>query len=129
MDFLREPHNMKAGEKVTVCLRNNPNEVFNGTIYKIIKLPTNSAMPNLNIVDYFYVTFTPDVYSKLLLRGSEIIYNHNSSVIGKIVVDSHNNIITEMTLQFLHAGDQIANPNNINAMLIWRVAYDIQPAQ
>ena len=118
MNLLTKPHSMRIGQKVLVSVRCSPNERYQGTIYNIINCPMNRGSPNTNFVDYFYITFSQDIYFKLLLRGSEIIYNHDISI-----VDS----MTKMTLQSFPYSETSLNLDNINAMLVWRVAYNIKP--
>jgi hypothetical protein len=109
---------MRIGQKVLVSVRNSPNECYHGTIYNIINRPMNRGNPNTNFVDHFYITFTQDIYSKLLLHGSEIIYNRDLSTV---------NSMTNLTLQSFPYSETSLNLDNINAMLVWRVAYNITP--
>jgi hypothetical protein len=125
--WLYEKHSMQNGNTVRVTIRDKPNETYVGTIYNIINLPLNRALPNGPFVDHFYIQFSPEVYSNLLMRGSEIIYNRNCESVGTIQRDSFDSI-TKLTLQSRSpfSSDTEGSPNNINAMLIWRIAYNIQ---
>lgn len=127
MKLLFESHSMHIGGKVLVSLRNNPNESYVGTIYNIINSPMNKGRPNTDYVDHFYITFAPEVYAKLLMLGSEIIHNHVPTTIGVINVNDARDQITDMTLQSLLSNERTVNPKNINAMLVWRIAYNITP--
>ena len=130
MDFVNEPHSMQNCQEVSVIVRNNPDQSYEGMIYNIISLPFNRGRPNTDFVDYFYIQFPPNVYAKLLMRSSEIIYNNSQRVIGAIVTDSDRKTITRLTLQStnMFSNDEIVvPPEKINAILIWRVAYDIKP--
>uniref|UniRef100_A0A6C0B3S4 Uncharacterized protein n=1 Tax=viral metagenome TaxID=1070528 RepID=A0A6C0B3S4_9ZZZZ len=118
MDFLTEPHSMRIGQKVLVSVRGSQNECYQGTIYNIINRPMNRGNPNTNFVDHFYITFAQNIYFKLLLRGSEIIYNRDPSIVGSM---------TNLTLQSFPYNETTLNPDNINAMLVWRHAYNITP--
>jgi hypothetical protein len=126
--WLYEKHSMQNGDIVRVTVRDKPNETYLGTIYNIINLPFNRALPNGPFVDHFYIQFIPEIYSKLLKRGNEIIYNSKPSVTGTIQRDS-SGAITKFTLQSIGpcSSESESSPNNINAMLIWRIAYNIQP--
>jgi hypothetical protein len=126
MNFLTEPHTMRIGHKVLVSVRNNPNECYEGTIYNIVNGPMNKGIPNTDFVDHFYITFAAGVYAKLLMRGSEIVYQHGTRVIGRINTNSARDQIKNMTMQYPYSNTILdANPKNINAMLVWRVAYNI----
>jgi hypothetical protein len=130
MDFVNEPHSMQNCQEVSVIVRNNSDQSYEGMIYNIISLPFNRGRPNTDFVDYFYIQFPPNVYAKLLMRSSEIIYNNSQRVIGAIVTDSDRKTITRLTLQStnMFSNDEIVvPPEKINAILIWRVAYDIKP--
>lgn len=118
MNFLTETYSMRIGQKVLVSVRDSPNECYYGTIFNIINRPMNRGNPNTNFVDHFYITFTQDIYFKLLLRGSEIIYNCDLSIV---------NSMTNLTLQLFMYNETTLNPDNINAMLVWRDAYNITP--
>ena len=130
MDFVNEPHSMQNCQEVLVIVRNNPSEIYEGMIYNIISLPFNRGRPNTDFVDYFYIQFPPNVYAKLLMRSSEIIYNNSQRTIRAIETDSAKKIITRLTLQStnMFSNDEIVvPPEKINAMLIWRIAYNIIP--
>jgi len=126
--WLYERHSMQNGDTVRVTVRQNPSETYVGTIYDIMSLPLNRARPNGPPVEHFYIQFTPEIYSKLLMRGSEIIYNRNREAVGTIQRDSSGNII-KFTLQSgaPSSSETEGSPNNIHAALIWRIHYTIQP--
>jgi len=128
MNLLTERHNMKNGDKVVVFERYSPQYKYEGTIYSIESLPFNSARPNENFVDYFYIKFSDIVYAKWLKRGSEIIYERRKTVVGSIILDSTRENIEHLTdQQMLSTYENKLAPKNINAMLVWRVAYIIKP--
>jgi hypothetical protein len=118
---------MRNGHAVRVKVRDRPEETYVGKIYNIISLPLNRAQSNGPLVENFYIQFDPEIYSKLLMRGSEIIYNNNLETIGTIERDSSGGI-TKLTLQYSrpYSPETEGSPNNIDAMLIWRIAYQIQ---
>lgn len=125
MDLLQEKHSLQTGNRVLVSLRIGSNESYEGTIYNIINLPMNKGRPDRDFVDYFYIQFPKHVYAKLLLRGSEIIYDGKPCVIG--TNGSHENVINYTRQHMFSSNDCSIEPEKINAMLIWRIAYDIQP--
>jgi hypothetical protein len=80
-------------------------------------------------VDYFYVSFEANVYAKLLMRGSEVIHNHNNQVIGNVILDNTKDNIVKLTIQYpLSTQEAEIRPSDINAILIWRDAYCIEAA-
>jgi len=77
-------------------------------------------------IDYFYISFPNEVYCQLLARGSKIIYNYTQAIIGNIVLDN-NGKIERIYKQEPFCGTEFEiNFHQINAMLIWRVGYDIK---
>jgi hypothetical protein len=122
-----EFHNFKEGDAVNVNDRFNSSENFEGIIYKIINKPENRYAKNPNWVDYFYVSFQQDVYNKLLKRGWDVIYNHREVVLGD--VEKTNERISRLTIQdvsLFPTMDQEIKLKNINAILVWRVAFEIK---
>ena len=79
LGLLQESHNFKKGDDVVVFERNNTGIFYSGKIYDIVALPANKYIhPYKNIlVDYFYISFSNEIYNFLLKRGSEIIYKYN----------------------------------------------------
>jgi hypothetical protein len=128
MNLLTERHSMQNGNKVVVYERYSPQYKYEGTIYSIESLPFNHARPNENFVDHFYIKFSDIVYAKWLKRGSEIIYERRKTVVGSIILDSTRENIEHLTdQQMLSTYENKLAPKNINAMLVWRVAYIIKP--
>lgn len=127
--LLTEPHNFKDGDSVVVYDRDNDAKSYNGTIYKIINNPLNKYINDYkNIyVDYFYIQFSEDDYHKLLMRGLDIILNHQLVVLGNVVRDRSGKIERLYTQQPFVDETEI-NIRNVNAMLVWRVAFDIKYA-
>ena len=134
MKLLNEKHYFCSGDKVNVYNRYNPSVLYRGTIYKIVSRPLTRSSPfnqegHGPYVDYFYVTFEPNVYAKLLRRGSDVIHNHNDQVIGNVILDNTKENVTKVTLQYpLFSQETEICLSDINAMLIWRVGYCIAVA-
>jgi hypothetical protein len=131
MELLQQPHNFKVGDRVFVTERYDPNLSFKGTIYSIMELPLNRGLlrsGNNNIlVDHFYVKLDEAAYAKLLKRGSEFIYNGRPMVVGSIKTNTMNGTIDRITSQELFSSYETKlDPKNINAMLIWRIGYNIE---
>ena len=127
MELLQERHNFKSGDDVVVFERSNPEFCYSGQIYRIIALPANKYIhPYKNIlVDYFYISFPNEIYNLLLKRGSEVIYNHNPVIIGEIITDKIGKI-QKLYKQERFSGEYEIKFDNINALLIWRAAYNIK---
>jgi len=127
-NLLNERHNMQNGDKVVVFERYSPQYKYEGIIYSIESLPMNRGIPNKYYVDYFYIKFPDIVYAKWLKRGSEIIYERRKTTVGSIALDSTGEHIKHLTSQQIFSTEEtIISPKNINAMLVWRVAYIIKP--
>lgn len=118
---------MQNGDKVVVFERYSPQYKYEGVIYSIEYLPMNAARPNENFVDHFYIKFPDIVYAKWLKRGSEIIYERRKTTVGSISIDSTGENINHLTSQQIFSTEETTiSPKNINAMLVWRVAYIIK---
>jgi len=131
MELLQQSHNFKVGDRVFVTERYDPNLSFKGTIYSIMELPLERGSlrsGNNNIlVDHFYVKLDETTYAKLLKRGSEFIYNGRPMVVGSIKTNAMNGTIDRITSQELFSSYETKlDPKNINAMLIWRIGYNIE---
>jgi len=123
--LLSEPHNFKTGDSISMYERKYPKYKYNGKIYIIIKKIEN----NMNMfmpIDYFYITLEKEIYNKILLRGWKIIYRGQEKVIGNIEKNI-NGIITKIHTQHMFDAynETEIDIENIDAILIWRVAYNI----
>jgi len=127
LQLLNEKHNLRKNDKVIVTDRFT-GLCYQGKIYDIVNLPVNKYINDLKnvFIDYFYVSFPNNVYCQLLTRGSEIIYNYTQAIIGNIVLDNTGKI-ERIYRQAPFCGTELEiNFHQINAMLVWRVAYDIK---
>ena len=128
---LQEPHNIKPGNNVVIFERNNPLNIYHGSVTHILNLPINKYIKPLNqiYVDYFYVKFNIEVYNKLLKRGLNIIYNNKPEILGNIIYNDKTQQIQKIYIQHDAWSDETEiKLENINSMLIWRVAYKINLA-
>lgn len=82
------------------------------------------------MIDNFYITFTSTIYEKLLLRGMSILYKGCERVIDIIERDDKNvDKISKIYLTSNIFGDTETTCiyiQDIDAVLIWRVAYCIE---
>jgi hypothetical protein len=127
LQLLNEKHNLRKGNQVIITDRRTSIS-YQGKIYDIVNLPVNKYINDLKnvFIDYFYVSFPNEVYCQLLTRGSEIIYNYTQAIVGNIVLDN-NGKIERIYKQKPFCGTELEiNFHQINAMLMWRVAYDIK---
>jgi len=127
LQLLKEKHNLQKNDQVIVTNRRTCVS-FQGKIYEIINLPINKYIENLKnvFIDYFYVSFPNAIYYQLLYRGSEVIYNYKPATIGNIVLDSSGKIEKIYRQELFCKTEFEINFHQINAMLIWRVVYDIK---
>jgi len=124
--LLTEPHDFSYGDTVTVYERTNRTFSYTGTISHIIKKRINDADPASCYIDNIYVKFSTNVYNHLLKRGSKVYYNGNPQIIGDIIRDDKTNDIENIFIQnFTQYNGQEIKLENINSMLIWRIAYEI----
>jgi hypothetical protein len=126
-DLLIMPHTMRKGDKVTFTDRNT-HESFQGEIYSIVRLPANKYFDQYNLlgdIDYFYIKPRKQDMHKLLTRGLPIILNYIPCVLGN--VDYEDSLVKNVYIQEFLRAEYLTSIRDINAILIWRVAYDIQP--
>ena len=126
VQLLSEPHSMKNGDDVIFTDRIK-NLSYCGRIYRIVNLPEFQG-GKWN-VDYFYITVDENFLHELLLRGSEVIVNSQRQAIGNVEKDNHGKIkklFIQFTGPFASKEKEILL-QDINAILVWRIAYNIQP--
>lgn len=133
LKLLCETHNFNHGDKVKVYKRMNPDSSYDGVIYSIQNKPMQLHLKIGNpCVDYFYVKFDKDVYSSLLTRGWNIIYQRRESILGNVEKNDRGEI-TRIFIQpdFIQQYESVHNEteidfDKIDAILIWRVAFRIE---
>ena len=106
------------GDDVIVKERNYPNQKYKGSVYRISNQPMN---PNLSdqrniFIDYFYIQFSKEDYEKLLMRGLDVIYQHQSVVLGDVNRDKSGKI-TQLYTQKPFISETEIHLDGINAML------------
>jgi hypothetical protein len=121
MNHLLESHSFRNNDKVSVCLRKNPMIQYDGTIYSILNKPFQSGI-NGPMIDYFYVTFDQSVYHTILLRGWNVLYKGNETIIGDIVRGNDGKILKIYTQK---DPPTLIQMSEIYAILIWRMAFKI----
>jgi hypothetical protein len=128
--LLTEPHNFKKGDVVIVVERNHPKISYEGKIYSIINKPENEFIKPTPYVDYFYIQFPDSVYHELLQRGFEILYRNRPVIIGTIHRNPTANYIEKLYTQEKYCKVEVEiDIKDINAILVWRIAFDIQPSK
>ena len=126
-DLLIMPHTMGRGDQVTFTDRKT-RECFQGEIYSIVKLPANKYFNQYNLledIDYFYIKPRKEDMHKLLVRGLPVILNYIPHVLGN--VECEDSLIKNVYIQEFCRVEYVTSIEHINAILVWRVAYDIQP--
>jgi len=128
-ELLIMPHTMRKGDKVTFTHRNT-HESFQGEIYLIIKLPANKYFNQYSLmgdIDYFYIKPRKEDMHKLLMRGLPIILNYIPHILGN--VECEGSLVKHVYIQEFPRAEYLTSVREINAILVWRVAYDIQPSR
>jgi len=120
IEYLTANHNFKTFDDVSVT-NLEKNILYNGKIHSIIKKPLIEY--NYYLVDHFYISFSQDIYEDVLLQGWAIIYNNKECVISSIKRDNNGKITKINTI--IGDSEIEIDINNINAILIWRIAFDI----
>ena len=128
--LLTEPHNFTRGDTVIVVDRTSTYLSYVGQIYAIVNKPENEYMKPTRLIDYFYIQFPEPIYHELLKRGFEILYRNRPVIIGTIHRNPTTNCIEKLYTQEKYCAVELEiDIKDINAMLVWRIAFDIQPAK
>jgi hypothetical protein len=127
MDYLRENHKIRVGDDVIVREREFPHSQYSGSVYRIVNKPINEHIQDHRqiMVDYFYIQFNKEIYHLLLKRGLDVIYQHQPVILGN-VTRNNSGKITQLFTQKMFSPETEIHLDEINAMLCWRTAYDIQ---
>jgi len=126
MQMLREPHDFRNGHLVSVYLKKTPHIIYDGTIYGIYNKPLQQGIKNSPMIDYFYIAFDKSVYNDILQRGLPIIYNGREHTISEIDRNEKGEITNIYIYHDACGIDKTPiQMENIDAVLIWRVAYTI----
>lgn len=128
-NLLLEPHNIWVGDVVVVKERQHPNNKFIGSVYGIVNKSMNEYIRDYKyiMVDHFYIKFSQNDNHLLLKKGLDVIYKHRPVVLGNVTRDDLGNI-TQIFIQKPFMSKTEINLDDINAMLCWHIAYDIQKA-
>jgi hypothetical protein len=131
--LLIQAHNLTQSDPVIVTERFNSGISYRGEIYKIINKPLNERILHYKntYIDYFYIKFDEPIYHLLLKRGLEIIYNHKPMILGNVDRDASGRIEKIHSQPGFPESLSIKNETqirleNIDAMLVWRIAFNIQ---
>lgn len=128
--LLIEAHNFKNGDNVVAHERHYPNKSYNGIIYAIVNKPEQEYMKPTRLIDYFYIQFPEPMYHELLKRGWEVMYRNRAVIIGTIRRNTTTNCIEKLYTQEKYCTVELEiDIKDINAILVWRIAFDIQPAK
>jgi hypothetical protein len=127
--FLNVRSEFVVGDTVNVT-RNETGEKFQGVVSFLEMAPINRAIKDGDHTEYIYVKFEDrSAYSSWLSRGSAIMIQRKYKSVQKYVVCKLNG---EYMTAIHDAGGYLMNvqedefsPNDIDSMLIWRVAYTI----
>lgn len=127
--LLSQNHNIRVGDHVIVKERAFPHTQYGGSVYRIVNKSMNEHIRDYKdiMVDHFYIQFNKEIYHLLLKRGLDVIYQHQPVVLGDVKRDKSGKIVQLFTQKMFLPETEI-HLDDINAILCWRVAYDIQKA-
>jgi hypothetical protein len=127
LQLLQEDHNFRTGNNVIVVEREYPYNSYEGVIDTIIHLPADKGFYKDVYDPYFYIKFSDIIYSKILKRGWEILYQGKQKVVGTIILSPENNMIEKIYEQRESSSTEYEiNKDYINSILIWRIGYEIK---
>jgi len=130
MLLLNVPTIFQCGDRVRVCDTTSLEERL-GTVLIKEMAPVNAALARGDKTDHIYVQMDDvNVYSKWLLRGSNIIVGCHKYIVETLFRDKHD-ILFELdvypySLHELRPICQRISLANVDAMLIWLVGYDMK---
>jgi hypothetical protein len=128
LNLLKQPHSFRTGDSVVITERNYSDKSYSGTIERILSGPINKYYTKQIYVDHFYIKFDESIYHEILKRGWNIIYKDTEAVLGNIVYAPNTKKIEKIYIQYDFIIEETEiNLSDIDAILIWRVGYDIQP--
>jgi len=127
LKLLQEEHDLHRGDEVLVYERKHPGIYYAGQIYDIVSLPLSEDIPQYKniIVQRFYVTFAKPIYNIFLKRGFEVIYKGKRAILGDVILDKNCQIVKIFQQYRSSNSEDEINLHDINAILVWREAYDI----
>lgn len=132
--LLTEKHDLSYGDTVTVYERKDKTFSYTGTVDRIQFKKINERDPTSRHVHHIYVKFSKNVYNHLLKRGSKVYCKGKPHIIGNIIrnykKDADGNVtdndIRQIFIQYNYNEEETEiDLDDINSMLIWRIAYEI----
>ena len=124
--FINVPSEFLLGDVVEVThIRSG--EKYKGVISYLEMAPINRGVPNGDQTEYIYVKFEDKiVYTKWLSRGSPIMVQRKFKSIQKATIRTMTPTMTAANEGFHCEPEYPILPEDVDSMLIWRVAYSIQ---
>uniref|UniRef100_A0A6C0HZ44 Uncharacterized protein n=1 Tax=viral metagenome TaxID=1070528 RepID=A0A6C0HZ44_9ZZZZ len=116
----RMDNSFKIGSRVIVYERNYPDVKYEGEIYQILNKKLDEYDPNTQLAEYFFISFSVDIYDKLLSQRYPIYYNNIQKIVSNIVRNEKTNKIEQIFVQypFIDYEEEEIQLNKINAILI-----------
>ena len=132
--ILNEPLPFSPLDRVAVVTTTNESEQQLGTIYMKEMAPLNSALPGGDQTEHIYVAFdNQEVYSPWLQRGSNILLDGTKKYVVETIHRNRNGSVTCLDIYPYWMGGCFRpliclriSIQDIHAMLIWLVAYDMK---
>ena len=124
--FINVPSEFLLGDVVEVT-HVRSGEKYKGVISYLEMAPINRGVPNGDQTEHIYVKFEDkDVYTKWLWTGSPVMVQRKFKSIQKATIRTMKQTMTAANDGFLYEPEYPILPEDIDSMLIWRVAYSIQ---
>jgi hypothetical protein len=128
--FLNMRSEFCVGDVVNVTY-NNTGQQFKGVVSFLEMAPINRSIKNGDQTDYIYVKFEDrDVYSTWLQRGSAVMVQRKYRSIQKYILCHFDDVritaIHDDGGYLVNALEAEISADDIDSMLIWRVAYSIE---
>ena len=111
---------LKIGSRVIVYERNYPDIKYEGEVYQIQNKNLDDYDPNIQLAEYFFISFSVEIYDKLLSQRYPIYYNNTQKIISNIIRNEKTSKIEQIFVQypFIDYEEEEIQLNKINAIFI-----------
>jgi hypothetical protein len=117
-------NSFKIGSHVIVYERNYPDIKYEGKIYQILEKGVNKKTDecdsNTQLAESFFISFSVEIYDKLLSQRYPIYYNNTQKIVSNLVRNEKTNKIEQIFVQypFIDYEEEEIQLDKINAILI-----------
>jgi hypothetical protein len=113
-------NSFKIGSRVIVYERNYPDIKYEGEVYQIQNKKLDEYNPNTQLAEYFFISFSVEIYDKLLVQRYPIYYNNTQKIVSNVIRNEKTSKIEQLFVQypFIDYEEEEIQLNKINAIFI-----------